>query len=258
MLRNICYTLMAGCIITTVWKMQNHTPRFEPSIEPHVVMVTNENSDAEQMADLLTWVSTIEKHSGLHPDDQAELFDPYLALDSGTPDIMNQLELGMSREEVRFLLGDPIDAARNDMLWTYNTARIMFDKNRMQGWVEIDADLTLRAAKLRMQSRNERLNKNIESWESRHLLPKRIPVQPGIMRSRVAHKGSPRRRGGFRSSVDRLYKSQKRTRRPESKLYRKPQYLSNMFPSREEVRRKRDSRMNRHNSRVHSYRRISG
>lgn len=256
MLRNICYTLMAGCIVSSVWETQNNPPPIAPNAESDTVLETVVRSDAEQMADLLTWVGTIEKTSGLHPDDQAELFSPYLVPEVRTPEILEQLELGMSREEVRSLLGDPIDGAQNDMLWTYDNARVMFDKNRMQGWVEIDADLTLQAAIFKMQPRNER--KNIESWESRHLLPKRLPAQPSLIRSRVAHKGSSRRGGGFRNSVDRLYTSQKRTRRPESKLYRKPQYLSNMFPSREEVRRERNSRMNRHNSRVHSYRRISG
>lgn len=258
MLRNICYTLMAGCIITSVWKMQNHTRRFEPSIEPHVVMEASESSDAEQMADLLTWVSTIEKKSGLHPDDQAELFDPYLSMKFGAPDIMNQLELGMNRDEVRTLLGNPIDDAQNDLLWTYDTVRVMFDKNRVQGWVEIDADRTLQSAILKMQPRNERQKMNIESWQSLHQLPKRVPVQTGIIRSRVDHKGSSRHGGGIRSSVNRLYKSLKRTKLRKSKLYRKPRYLSNMFPSREEIRRKRDSRANGHNNRVRSYRRNSG
>lgn len=258
MLRNICYTLMAGCIVSSVWKMQDNPRQFVPDVEPDVVLETVVSSDAEQMNDLLAWVNTIEKNSGLHPDDRGELFDPYLlAPDFGTPDLMNQLELGMSREEVRSLLGDPIDGAQNDKLWTYDTVRVMFDKNRTQGWVEIDADLTLQAAILKMQPRNERRHKNIESWERRHLRPKRIPAQPRIMRSRVAQKGSSRRSGGFRSSVARLYKALPRARRAESKLYRKPQYLSNMFPSREEVRRDRTSRANRHNGRVTSYRKNS-
>lgn len=258
MLRNICYTLMAGCILTSFWKMQNHIRRYEPNIEPHVVMKTHESSEAEQMADLLAWINTIDKSGGLHPEFQSELFDPYMDLEFGTPDIEIQLELGMSREEVRSLLGDPINDTQDDMLWIYDTARVMFDKNRLQGWVEIDADLTLQVAILKMQPRDERLNKNIEIWESRHLLPKRIPAKPSIIRSRVAHKGSPRRHVSSRSSVDRMYSSINRTKRQESRMYRKPQYLSNMIHSREAVRQKRNSRINRHNGRVTSYRRNSG
>lgn len=264
MLRNICYTLMAGCVITSVWKMQNHTQRSEPSIEPHVVMETYKSSDAEPISDLLVWVNTIEKNSGLHPDDQAELFDSYFHMDFETdqdfrtPDLMSQLELGMSSEEVRSLLGDPIVDAQNEMLWIFDTAIVLFDKNRMHGWVKIKADSTMQAAIRRMQSWGNRSYMNHLSGKSRHLLSKRIPHPPGIMRSRVAYKGSPRRNGGFRSSVNRHKNSSARTRLSESKLYRKPQYLSNMFPSREVVRRKRDSRINRRNNRVHSYRRNSG
>lgn len=258
MLRNICYTLMAGCVIASFWKMQNYIRRYEPTIESHAVVETHESSDAKQMADLLAWVNTIEKHGGLHPDDQTELFDPYSDLEFETSHIMNQLELGMSREEVRFLLGDPIIDTQNDMLWTYDTARVMFNKNSLQGWVEVDADLTLQAAILKMQPRDERLNKNIEIWESRHLLPKRIPAKPNIIRSRVAHKGSPRRHVSPRSSVNRMYNSINRTKRQESRMYRIPRYLSNMFPSREAVRQERASRANRHNGRVTSSRRNSG
>lgn len=257
MLRNICYTLMAGGIIASVWKMQENDRFFKPSIEPLVVMETRESSDAEQTADLLMWVSTIDKNGGLHPDDQTDLFDPYLALDFRTPDIMNQLELGMSREEVRSLLGDPIVDSQDDMLWTYNTACVMFEKNRLQGWVGIDPDRDLQAAKLRMLSWENRLNKYPERWESHHPRAKQIPAQPGIIRSRVAYKGSARTRGVFRSSLDRLQKSQYRTKISKSKLYRKPQFLNNMFPSREAKRRERESRPNRYTGRVTTYRRNS-
>ena len=76
MLRNICYTLMAGCVISSVWKMQSHSRLLVPGIEPDAGLEMSETSDTEQMDDLLTWVGMIEKASGLHSDDQAELFRP--------------------------------------------------------------------------------------------------------------------------------------------------------------------------------------
>lgn len=254
MLRNICYTLMAGGIVSSVWKMQNNPRQFVPDTEPEAILETVVSSDAEQMADLLTWVGTIEKTSGLHPDDQAELFSHYLTPDFETPGILEQLEIGMSREEVRSLLGDPITIIQNDRQWTYQTARIMFNKNRMQGWVEIDADLTLQAANRKMQSWRD----GPEIWESLHRQPKLVPNRTPIIRSTVAQQTSAGRRSNYRSSVDRIYKSINRARRHESKLYHKPQYLSNMFPSREVGRRERQRRVGRHNSRVQSYRKNSG
>lgn len=250
MLRNICYTLMAGGIVSSVWKTQNNPLPIAPNAESDTVLETVVRSDAEQMADLLTWVGTIEKTRGLHPDDQAELFSPYLVPEVKTPEILEQLELGMSREEVRSLLGDPITIIQNDRQWTYQTARIMFDKNRMQGWVEIDADLTLHAANRKIQSWSE----GPEIWESLHRQPKQVPNRTPIIRSTVAKQSPASRKNNYRSSVDRIYHSINRARRHESKMYRKPKYLSNMFPSREAVRRARQSRLGRHNSWVQSYR----
>ena len=258
MLRNICYTLMAGCVISSVWKMQSHSRLFVPGIEPDAGLEMSETSDTEQMDDLLTWVGMIEKASGLHSDDQAELFRPYLTPDFGKPDILKQLEPGMSREEVRSLLGDPIGDTQYDKLWTYQTARIMFEKNRMQGWVEIDVNRSLEASIARIESWSEVSGRNQESGNERRRLSNPAAKRNPIIRSRVASQGSARRKSNYRSSVDRIYQAINRTKRTESRMYHKPQYLSNMFRSRDALRRERQRRVGRHNNRVQSYRRISG
>jgi hypothetical protein len=239
-LKTFLYTLMAGSMLGTFGWMRaevgqaNSRPLVAlPGPETSAVSPAQQRASATQTKELLAYVNCLRL-------DGAGVAAAWLggapsapAIDVGRTALLGDLDVGMTRDDVRTLLGEPEAIGDEQKAWVYDVATVLFDEDGVAGWIETADETFLRRS----------MSDVFTMWESvvaaKPAAPRTRPQVVAPVAPAAPRSGGGYASGGYRRPLDQVLNRSRMGHGRYTNAYRKPSYLRNMFRSTSTSRRQR-------------------
>lgn len=241
MLKNICYSLMAGCLLTLIaWMARQNAPADARLTKEGITSFIRGSAPKQtawdaQTDDLIAWVDHYDLDSPTYQSDWLDLdFRSHFDEVNQSSSNLN-MESGMSRDEVRQTLGEPLSTENEEDRWVYPTVTVLFDDDdAVMGWLDTDQKDSVHQA-----IRNVMMPSTVPTPKKRQeeeTVARRWTTPPLYISGggRSASRGTSGGHGayGHRRPLDRLLDRSSRNAYYGQGPFRRPQYLRGMFPNR--------------------------
>lgn len=140
------------------------------------------------------------------------------------------LEAGMTRADVRVLMGEPVASTDDHATWTYDAVTVKFEDDLVSGWIVTDDDMSIAQA---MRDAMAPLGDPQAADAATVAARMRSMPAPYISGGAARPRGNVRRSGyGYRRPLDSLFDRNASTNRRYYNNYRSPSYLRGTYGTR--------------------------